>query len=46
MLFVKQKYKLNGKNKTESKTKNCTHTFRETNLVLQLKQESRIKSKL
>ena len=33
-----------NRNKTESKMENPTHTFRETILVLQLIQESRIKS--
>ena len=33
MHFFEQKYKL--KNKTESKMENCTHSFRESNLVLQ-----------
>ena len=33
------------KNETQSKLENPTHTFRETNVVLQLIQESRIKSK-
>ena len=35
MHFVEQKYKLD-KNETESKMKKSTHSFRETNLVLQL----------
>ena len=34
-----------NQNKTESKTENPTHCFREKNLVLQLIQESQIKSK-
>ena len=33
------------KNETESKMENPTHSFRQTNLVLQLIEESRIKSK-
>ena len=35
-----------NKNKTESKMEKPTHTFSETNLVLQLIQESQIKVKL
>ena len=39
--------KLNfNENKTESKMENLTHSFRDTNLVLQLTEESRIKSKI
>ena len=34
-----------NKNRTESKMENLTHTFRETNLVFHLIQESQIKSK-
>ena len=34
-----------NKNETESKTENLTYSFRETNFVLQLIQESQIKSK-
>ena len=34
-----------NKNETESKMENPTHSFRETNFVLQLIQESQIKSK-
>ena len=34
-----------NKNETELKMENPTHSFRETNLVLQLIQESQIKSK-
>ena len=34
-----------NKNETESKIENPTHSFRETNLVLQLIEESQIKSK-
>ena len=34
-----------NKNETESKTENPTRTFRVTNLILQLIQESQIKSK-
>ena len=34
-----------NKNETESKLENLTHSFRETNFVLQLIQESKIKSK-
>ena len=34
-----------NKNRTESKMENPTHTFRETNLVFHLIQESQIKSK-
>ena len=34
-----------NKNETESKMENPTHSFRETNLVLQLIEESQIKSK-
>ena len=33
-----------NKNKTESKMQNPTHQFKETNLVLQLIEESQIKS--
>ena len=44
MLYVEQKINFN-KNKTESKMKNLTHTFKETKLVHQLMQESHIKSK-
>ena len=36
MHFVEQKYKLYNKNETESKMENPTHSFRGTNLVLQL----------
>ena len=43
--FCWKKYKLSNKNKTEPKMENPTHSFRETNLVLQLKEESQIKSK-
>ena len=34
-----------NKNETESKMESPTHSFRETNLVLQLRSESQIKSK-
>ena len=34
-----------NKNKTESKMENPTHSFRGSNLVLQLTKESQIKSK-
>ena len=44
MHFVEQKFKL-YRNETESKMENPTHSFRETNLMLQLIQESQIKSK-
>ena len=44
VLFVEQKFKLN-KNKTESRMENLTHSFIETNLVLQLIKELQIKSK-
>ena len=44
MLYVEQKINFN-KSKTELKMKNLTHTFKETNLVNQLMQESHIKSK-
>ena len=44
MHFVEQKYKLN-RNKTEWKMENPTHSFKETNLGLQLIEESQIKSK-
>ena len=36
---------INFKNKTESKMENPTHSFRETNLVLQLIYKSQTKSK-
>ena len=44
MHFVEQNIDFN-KNETESKLENLTPSFRETNLVLQLIQESKIKSK-
>ena len=36
MYFIEQKYKLNT-NETESEMENLMHSFRETNLVFQLK---------
>ena len=41
MHFLEQKYNSN-KNETESKMKNPTHSFRETNLKPQLISESQI----
>ena len=43
--FILLNKNTNFKNKTESKMENPTHSFRETNRVLQLIQESQIKSK-
>ena len=44
MHFVDKKINFNKK-ETESKMENPTHSFRETRLVLRLKEESQIKSK-
>ena len=43
-ILLKKNWKFN-KNETESKMKNSTYSFRETNLVLQLISESQIKCK-
>ena len=44
MLFVKQKHK--NKNEKESKTENPTHSFRETNHMLQPIENLQINSKI
>ena len=44
MHFAEQKYNFD-ENKAELKIENTTHSFRDTNLALQLIQDSQIKSK-